>query len=160
MPKFGTLNIEPTQKEIREVFLKRIVQAKGLTKASELISGIMMPPPSAVMAAMKLLAAVKECDFAESVIAIDLSNAASIKLELQHGYTFVLDDWRYAEGNIKTAAKAYKRLLPVYPSGGTVNIFKDSTVVDFTPRSSAASVPPETDAPQQVTAPPNSTDEP
>lgn len=68
--------------------------------------------------AMKLLAAVKECDFAESVIAIDVSNAASIKLELQHGYTFVLDDWRYAEGNIKTAAKAYKRLLPVYPSGG------------------------------------------
>ena len=56
MPKFGTLNIEPTQKEIREVFLKRIVQAKGLTKASELISGIMMPTPSAVMAAMKLLA--------------------------------------------------------------------------------------------------------
>ena len=110
--------------------------------------------------AMKLLAAVKECGIAESVIAIDVSNAASIKLELQHGYTFVLDDWRYAEGNIKTAAKAYKRLLPVYPSGGTVNIFKDSTVVDFTPRSSAASVPPETDAPQQVTAPPNSTDEP
>ena len=110
--------------------------------------------------AMKLLAAVKECDIAESVIAIDVSNAASIKLELQHGYTFVLDDWRYAEGNIQTAAKAYARLLPVYPSGGTVNIFKDSTVVDFTPRSSAASVPPETDAPQQVTAPPDSTDEP
>ena len=35
-----------------------------------------------------------------------------------------------------------KRRLPVYPSGGTVNIFKDSTVVDFTPRSSDASVPP------------------
>ena len=31
------------------------MQAKGLTKASELISGIMMPTPSAVMAAMKLL---------------------------------------------------------------------------------------------------------
>ena len=110
---------------------------------------------------MKLLAAVKECGIAESVIAIDVSNAASIKLELQHGYTFVLDDWRYAEGNIKTAAKRLTNAFsPVYPSGGTVNIFKDSTVVDFTPRSSAASVPPETDAPQQVTAPPNSTDEP
>ncbi len=56
MPSFGTLNVEPTQKEIREVFLNRIVKAKGLTKASELISGILMPTPSAVMAAIKLLA--------------------------------------------------------------------------------------------------------
>ncbi|MBO4384460.1 MAG: glutamate mutase L [Clostridia bacterium] len=56
MPRFGTLNIEPTQKQIREVFLNRIVLAKGLTKASELIEGIMMPTPSAVMDAMKLLA--------------------------------------------------------------------------------------------------------
>ncbi|MCR5611537.1 MAG: glutamate mutase L [Clostridiales bacterium] len=56
MPRFGTLNIEPVQKQIREVFLNRIVLAKGLTKASELIEGIMMPTPSAVMDAMKLLA--------------------------------------------------------------------------------------------------------
>jgi uncharacterized protein (TIGR01319 family) len=56
MPRFGVLNIEPTQREIREVFLKRIIRAKGLTEASELIQGIMMPTPSAVMAAMKLLA--------------------------------------------------------------------------------------------------------
>ena len=56
MPKFGVLNIEPAQREIREVFLNRIVRAKGLTQASELIKGIMMPTPSAVMDAMKLLA--------------------------------------------------------------------------------------------------------
>ena len=46
MPKFGTLNIVPAQKEIRELFLRRIIEAKGLSKASELISGIMMPTPS------------------------------------------------------------------------------------------------------------------
>ena len=56
MPKFGTLNIEPTQKKIREIFLGRIVEAKGLSKASELLSDIMMPTPSAVLAAMELLA--------------------------------------------------------------------------------------------------------
>ncbi|MBO4848575.1 MAG: glutamate mutase L [Clostridia bacterium] len=56
MPRFGTLNIEPTQREIREVFLNNIVKAKGLSRATELISGIMMPTPSAVMTAMKLLA--------------------------------------------------------------------------------------------------------
>ncbi|MBP1744844.1 MAG: mutL [Firmicutes bacterium] len=56
MPKFGVLNAEPAQKQIREIFLHRIIQAKGMTKASALISGIMMPTPSAVMKAMQLLA--------------------------------------------------------------------------------------------------------
>jgi len=56
MPKFGVLNPEPAQKQIREIFLHRIIQAKGMTKASELISGILMPTPSAVMKAMQLLA--------------------------------------------------------------------------------------------------------
>ncbi len=55
MPKFGVLNIEPTQKQIREIFLNRIVQAKGLSAAAELLSDIMMPTPSAVMQAMQLL---------------------------------------------------------------------------------------------------------
>ncbi len=52
MPKFGVLNIESTQKQIREIFLNRIIQAKGLSKAAALISGILMPTPSAVMKAM------------------------------------------------------------------------------------------------------------
>jgi uncharacterized protein (TIGR01319 family) len=56
MPKFGVLEIEPTQKKIREIFLTRIVEAKGLGRASELLSDIMMPTPSAVLAAMELLA--------------------------------------------------------------------------------------------------------
>ena len=56
MPKFGVLNIEPTQKQIREIFLNRIIQAKGLSAASQLLSDIMMPTPSAVLQAMKLLA--------------------------------------------------------------------------------------------------------
>lgn len=56
MPKFGLLKIEQTQKTIRDIFLRRIVQAKGLTQASSLLSDIMMPTPSAVMKAMELLA--------------------------------------------------------------------------------------------------------
>jgi len=56
MPKFGTLNIEPTQKQIREIFLNRIVQAKGLSRATALLSDIMMPTPSAVLQAVTLLA--------------------------------------------------------------------------------------------------------
>ncbi|MBR4308151.1 MAG: glutamate mutase L, partial [Oscillospiraceae bacterium] len=48
MPKFGVLKIEETQNKIREIFLNRIVQAKGLSKAADLLSDIMMPTPSAV----------------------------------------------------------------------------------------------------------------
>ncbi len=78
MPKFGTLNIEPTQKQIREVFLNRIVQAKGLTKASELISGIMMPTPSAVMAAMKLLAeGTEKQNGLGDLVAVDVGGATT-----------------------------------------------------------------------------------
>lgn len=55
MPKFNQLNIEPAQSKIREVFLERIIKAKGLSGASKLISGIMMPTPAAVLAAMQLL---------------------------------------------------------------------------------------------------------
>jgi len=56
MPKFGVLNIEPTQKQIREIFLNRIIKAKGLSTAAALLSDIMMPTPSAVLQAMELLA--------------------------------------------------------------------------------------------------------
>lgn len=55
MPKFGVLQIEPTQKTIREIFLNRIIRAKGLSRAAELLSDIMMPTPAAVLAAMELL---------------------------------------------------------------------------------------------------------
>jgi len=55
MPKFNQLNIEPAQNKIRQVFLDRIIKAKGLSEASQLISGIMMPTPAAVLTAMELL---------------------------------------------------------------------------------------------------------
>ena len=51
MPKFGVLKIEETQKQIRQIFLNRIVQAKGLSVAAELLDDIMMPTPSAVLQA-------------------------------------------------------------------------------------------------------------
>ncbi len=55
MPRFNQLNIEPAQSRIRELFLERIISAKGLSEASQLISGIMMPTPAAVLTAMELL---------------------------------------------------------------------------------------------------------
>ena len=56
MPKMGTLNIEPTQSKIRDIFLERIITAKGLTKATSLVSGIVNPTPASVLKAIRLLA--------------------------------------------------------------------------------------------------------
>ena len=78
MPKFGVLNIEPTQKQIREIFLNRIIQAKGLSKAAQLLSDIMMPTPSAVMAAMELLS--EGCEGESGIgdlIAVDVGGATT-----------------------------------------------------------------------------------
>ena len=78
MPKFGVLQIEPTQKQIREIFLNRIVQAKGLSKATELLSDIMMPTPSAVMQAMELLA--QGCEGETGIgelVAVDVGGATT-----------------------------------------------------------------------------------
>lgn len=78
MPKFGTLNIEPAQQRIRDIFLSRIVRAKGLTKASELISGILMPTPSAFLAAMCLLAdGTKAQSGIGELIAVDVGGATT-----------------------------------------------------------------------------------
>jgi uncharacterized protein (TIGR01319 family) len=56
MPVLGKLNIEPVQQEIRNLFLRRIIHAKGLSRESELVSGILMPTPQAVKKALELLA--------------------------------------------------------------------------------------------------------
>jgi len=78
MPKFGVLNIEPTQKQIREIFLNKIVQAKGLSKASQLLSDIMMPTPSAVLQAMDLLSEGCEGELGiGDLIAVDVGGATT-----------------------------------------------------------------------------------
>ena len=78
MPKFGVLNIEPTQRQIREIFLNRIIQAKGLSKATALLSDIMMPTPAAVLQAMELLA--QGCEGERGIgdlVAVDVGGATT-----------------------------------------------------------------------------------
>ncbi len=56
MPQLGKLNITSVQEEIRKLFLKNIIQARGLTRVQELTAGILMPTPAAVQQALELLA--------------------------------------------------------------------------------------------------------
>ena len=102
MPKFGVLNIEPARKKIREIFLGRIIRAKGLSKAAEVISGILMPTPSAVMKAMRLLA--EGCEGEEGIgdlIAVDVGGATT-------------DIYSMADGMPQDASTVYKGLPEPY----------------------------------------------
>ena len=56
LPELDRLNIEPVQAKIREVFLERIIYAKGLAEVEREIDGILMPTPAAVQAAAERLA--------------------------------------------------------------------------------------------------------
>lgn len=102
MPKFGVLNIEPARRKIREIFLNRIIQAKGLSKAAELLSGILMPTPSAVMKAMRLLS--EGCEDEGGIgdlIAVDVGGATT-------------DIYSMADGMPKDASTVFKGLPEPY----------------------------------------------
>ena len=102
MPRFGVLNIEPARLKIREIFLHRIIQAKGLSKAAELINGILMPTPSAVMKAMRLLS--QGCEDESGIgdlIAVDVGGATT-------------DIYSMADGMPGDASTVYKGLPEPY----------------------------------------------
>ncbi len=89
MPKIDEINITPTQEKIREIFLKRIVHAKGLTKTEALLSDIVMPTPVAVMSAIKLLGTgiEREQDYkgVGELIAIDVGGATTDVFSVGYG---------------------------------------------------------------------------
>lgn len=55
MPEINVLNIDPARKTIREIFLRKIVEAKGLKRAEKYIDRILMPTPAAVLKAAEFL---------------------------------------------------------------------------------------------------------
>jgi uncharacterized protein (TIGR01319 family) len=56
MPEIDKLDVEPTNRKIREMFMNRITEAKGIARAKAIISDVIMPTPSAVLEAAKLIA--------------------------------------------------------------------------------------------------------
>jgi len=78
MQFFDKLNIEPVQEQIRNLFLKQIIHAKGLSEITQLISDIIMPTPSAMLYAMELLAmgTSGESGIGE-LLAVDLGGATT-----------------------------------------------------------------------------------
>ena len=78
MPEFGELNIEPARAAIRQVFIDRIVHAKGIDRAADLFDEVLMPTPAAVMEGARLLA--EGCDGVQGVgplLLVDVGGATT-----------------------------------------------------------------------------------
>ncbi len=56
MPEIGVLEVDKVRAMIRELFISRIVEAKGLKNAEAFIDEILMPTPTSVLTAARLLA--------------------------------------------------------------------------------------------------------
>src|SRR5512146_928099 len=56
LPALDTLDIEPARNAIRDVFMRRIVHAKGIDRAAGSIDRVLMPTPAAVLEGARLLA--------------------------------------------------------------------------------------------------------
>ncbi len=55
IPDVGILNIDPAERIIRDVFLKRIIHMKGLDIIKNSVDAVVMPTPAAVLSAGELL---------------------------------------------------------------------------------------------------------
>ncbi|MDO6355192.1 methylaspartate mutase accessory protein GlmL [Caloramator sp. CAR-1] len=78
MPRLNQINVEPAREVIREIFMEKIVEAKGMKRAEEFISGILMPTPAAVLKAARILAdgTDKEEGIGELII-VDIGGATT-----------------------------------------------------------------------------------
>jgi len=78
MPEIGVLDAAPCQREIRELFLRHIVRARGIARAREMIKDVIMPTPAAVLEAAKLISGGHGGDagFGELIV-IDVGGATT-----------------------------------------------------------------------------------
>lgn len=87
LPELERLEVEPAREVIREVFIKRIVNAKGLAKAQDVIGSVAMPTPRAVLKGFELLARGTERDAGTGeLIGVDVGGATIDIYSICEGY--------------------------------------------------------------------------
>ena len=78
MPEFNKLNIEPAKQKIKELFISKIIDAKGLNKVQSMTSFEIIPTPLAVLNGCELLS--KGTDATEGIgdlMAVDIGGATT-----------------------------------------------------------------------------------
>lgn len=85
MPELWELNIKPAKEVIRKVFMERIVEAKGLGEARELID-VLMPTPAATLRAAELLAGgTEEEEGLGEILVIEVGGATTNVYSIAEG---------------------------------------------------------------------------
>lgn len=86
MPTFNKLNIEPARTCIREVFIKKIIDAKGLSGVQKMASADIIPTPLAVMAGCELLSkGTSKSPGIGDFMAVDLGGATTDIYSMSEG---------------------------------------------------------------------------
>ena len=87
LEELDKLNVEASRKAIREVFMQRIVHAKGLDKAEQLVESVIMPTPMAVLKGAQLLSVgVGEENGLGDLIIVDIGGATTDIHSIADGY--------------------------------------------------------------------------
>lgn len=87
MPKLNEINVLAVREKIRELFMKNIIQSKGMNIAEEYIDDILMPTPAAVLKACEVLAkGTEHLDGIGDVIVVDIGGATTDVHSLADGY--------------------------------------------------------------------------
>ncbi|MFB0919049.1 MAG: methylaspartate mutase accessory protein GlmL, partial [Clostridiaceae bacterium] len=78
MPRLNVLEVDPAREEIRKVFMSRIIEAKGMGDAMDLINGILMPTPQSVLKAAEILSTGSDKEEgAGDLIVVDIGGATT-----------------------------------------------------------------------------------
>ncbi len=78
MPRLGALNVDNVRSAIRNVFITKIVTAKGLRRAEKFVDSILMPTPAAVLKAAELIAnGFGHDDGRGEVVVVDVGGATT-----------------------------------------------------------------------------------
>jgi len=87
MPEIGTLQVDSCREAIRQIFISRITKAKGIDKAKQIISDVIMPTPAAVLRAAVLLAeGVDEEKGLGEIVLVDVGGATTDVYSISKGY--------------------------------------------------------------------------
>ena len=85
LPMLGELNIEPAKEVIRNIFMERIVEAKGLGETREFVD-ILMPTPAATLKAAELLAnGTKEETGLGEILVVEVGGATTNVYSIAEG---------------------------------------------------------------------------
>jgi uncharacterized protein (TIGR01319 family) len=78
MPELGKLCVEPVRSLLREIFVEKIIVAKGIEKVKEQVDSVIMPTPMAVLEASKLLAeGTKEEEGMGDLVVVEVGGATT-----------------------------------------------------------------------------------